>query len=199
MADTYANWAELSANETEGVDYLLDYKDENTDFIVLAIHGGGIEGGTSEVLREVAKGHSYFLFEAIKSSGNQDLHLTSTHFDEPHALQLTGDSVFSLSLHGYSGDELNTKIGGGNRELVQKAYDELTAAGFNAEILPLDGGLAGTDPDNICNRTSEQGVQLEMSTGQRKALFGTFTMADRKNTQNATFYKYAQALTKIMG
>ena len=37
----------------------------------------------SEIRNEVSKNYSLYLFEGLKSSGNKDLHITSTRFDEP--------------------------------------------------------------------------------------------------------------------
>ncbi|MFD9078736.1 poly-gamma-glutamate hydrolase family protein [Streptomyces erythrochromogenes] len=85
---------------------------------VMAIHGGGIEPGTSELslaiagyrpdtLEPAAAGaplHDYWMFEGLRSSGavpgNGDLHVTSTHNDDPVARSLAAGSTNVLSLHG---------------------------------------------------------------------------------------------------
>jgi Poly-gamma-glutamate hydrolase len=64
--------------------------------IVMAIHGGGIEKGTSEIALAVAGYHpatlatsddvfglhDFWLFEGLLPSGNGKLHVTASHYDE---------------------------------------------------------------------------------------------------------------------
>ena len=73
-----------------------------TQKVVLAIHGGGIEGGTSEVALAVAgfhpatfaqaadglEFHDLWIFEGLLSCCNSKLHVTSTEYDDPIALEL---------------------------------------------------------------------------------------------------------------
>jgi len=199
MSDTYSNYAELAANEVEGTDYLITAINRGSaeGKVIIGIHGGGIEGGTSELTKEFAGAeHSYYLFEAIKSSGNTDLHITSTRFDEPKALALVTSKAYGLSFHGYS-DSTNkhTLIGGADHNKKLAVYQALTAAGFSAEVLGEDDPLAGADPDNIVNRvTSGAGVQLELSTAQRKAMFTDFTLKGREGSKTTEFFNYVKAL-----
>ena len=169
MADTYPNYQTLSENEVEGVDYQIVSTPRSSTKSVIAIRGGGIETGTSEIVVDIAGStYSSYLFEGLKSSGNGDLHITSTRFDEPKGLALVASSARCLSIHGYSDTVKNTKIGGADIALKTKVRDELIKAGFTVEMLPENDPLAGTDPDNIVNKcTSKAGVQLELSTAQR--------------------------------
>ena len=200
MSDKYANFAELSASETYGVDYQIVFESRPSNIIAMAIHGGGIETGTSELTVDIAGSlYSYYLFEGLKSSGNQDLHITSTNFDEPNALRMVGEADYCLTLHGYADTVKHTKVGGADHDLKQEVYDKLIEAGFSAEILPEGTSLAGSDSDNIVNKDRRgMGVQLEISTPQRNAFFGINTRADRKNTQTAEFYAYTQVLKDIL-
>lgn len=201
MADKYQNFADLAANEVEGTDYRITVMDRPSEIAVIAIHAGAIEGGTSELTQEVAaETFSSYMFEAIKSSGNTALHITSTHFDEPRALDLVGKSAYCLSLHGYS-DTVNkhTLIGGADHDIKQQAYQALVAAGFSAEILPEEDRLSGSDPENICNKTTrEKGLQLELSTAQRGAFFTVNTSSGRKNSQTDEFYRYTAVLKDVL-
>jgi phage replication-related protein YjqB (UPF0714/DUF867 family) len=184
--------------------------------IVLAIHGGGIEAGTSEVALAVAGYHpatfsqatdcyglnDLWIFEGLLSSGNSDLHVTSTNYDDPIALKLVQISRRCLSLHGLSDSAANGKIqiGGRDTELRNIVREELTAAGIPAAI-GTDPDTNASDPANICNRTkSGAGVQLEMGTSYRASLFapGCNTRELRKNNTNANFCKLVTALRKAM-
>jgi poly-gamma-glutamate hydrolase-like protein len=61
---------------------------------LVAPHGGGIEPGTSELADAIAASDlSFYTFEGLKPSGNTDLHITSTRFDEPMCLTLLASST----------------------------------------------------------------------------------------------------------
>ncbi|MFE7821392.1 poly-gamma-glutamate hydrolase family protein [Priestia megaterium] len=197
MSDKYKNFEELSEAEEYGVDYRIRFANRPSNIITMAIHGGGIETGTSEVAIGIAGDiTSLYLFEGMKSSGNGDLHITSTNFDEPTALEMVSKADYAYSIHGYADSiNKNTKIGGADKELKQKVYESLIAHGFSAEILEEGTALAGSDEENICNKTTRgMGVQLEISTAQRNVFFGKNTAADRQNTQTQEFYNYTQAI-----
>lgn len=200
MIDTYQNYGHLKRYETLGETYRIEAHVQDTDYIVIAPHGGGIEVGTSELARAVAGSEfSLYLFEGLKSSNNATLHITSTNFDEPIARQTVPEHFYGVGLHGMKGDELVTLVGGGNESLRKEAVVLLRAYGFNAEEAPEGHELAGRDPMNIANMTMYSGVQLELSTAQRKAFFegGDWSKANRGNTTQA-FSDYVTALREIM-
>jgi phage replication-related protein YjqB (UPF0714/DUF867 family) len=201
MADKYANYEALAAVEKIGVDYEINtQKRKGAKSIIFTPHGGSIEAGTSELVKEVAKGyHNWYDFAGIKSTGNTDLHITSTNFDEPQALQMLGEATHAMSLHGYS-DSVNahTEVGGLDSEMVEIVIRELQKEGFSASV--ATGGIAGLEPTNITNRTSRgMGVQLELSTLQRRNFFTNddFSSANRGNTTD-TFKRYVRALRRAM-
>src|SRR5262249_61887052 len=100
-ADTYRNFAALARKERSGIDYDVLVRRARTAFAIVAPHGGGIEAGTSELADAVAGAtHSFYTFEGLKPSGNRDLHITSTRFDEPMCLSLIGASDVVVTLHG---------------------------------------------------------------------------------------------------
>lgn len=198
MADLYANFAELAAAETYGVDYQIrTVSPANATWTSIAIHGGGIEAGSSEIAEAVADGIMHFYeFDGMKPSGNGDLHITSTNFDEPQAIALVTPSPRTLSFHGYAGTDgvPETAIGGLDEEMTALVSEALTAAGFAVVTAPSE--IAGTNPDNICNKNARlAGVQLEMSRAQREAFFTDFTRNGRKNEpRTQAFYDYVAAV-----
>jgi len=197
MADLYANFKELAAANKEGVDYRITVKDRGLQKVAIAIHGGAIEGGTSELAKAFAEDthSSLYLFEGTKSSGNTDLHVTSTHFDEPQGLKLVKRSVLCVSFHGYSSSTKHTLIGGADIDRKEKVFAALQAAGFSCELVSENSGLAGREPENIVNKTlAYKGVQLEISTAQRSAMFGTNTSAGREGSKTAEFARYLEAV-----
>ena len=87
--DKYANYKELSAHQQIGKDYTIHIQYALPDIVILAIHGGRIEAGTSEIARGIAgERWSFYDFRGKKKKNNRDLHITSTCFDEPRALNL---------------------------------------------------------------------------------------------------------------
>lgn len=200
MSDTYSNYEELAANEVYGVDYRIVSNDLKSKFICMTPHGGGIEVGTSELVFSTGDSlASTYAFEGLKSSGNGTLHITSTNFDEPIALQLVGSSEKGISFHGYADSEVkHTIVGGADETLKQAILEALTLYGFNASL--AEDRFAGADPDNIINKTtSGAGVQLELSTAQRKAFFlnNDWSKSNRVN-RTEEFYGYVKAIRDVI-
>ena len=54
MADTYKSMTELMQNTVEGQDWDIETYDTDSDIISMAVHGGGIEIGTTELAKLVA-------------------------------------------------------------------------------------------------------------------------------------------------
>jgi phage replication-related protein YjqB (UPF0714/DUF867 family) len=202
VADLYATYAALAAATVEGVDYTRTAViPAGSTWCAIAVHGGGIEGGSGEMAREVSAAGTrmaYYQFAGIRAAGNTDLHITSSNFDEPQALALVAASKRCLSFHGMAGTEgmAQTAIGGLDATLVASVSAALTRAGFDVSAAPSE--LSGTDPTNICNKTSSSaGVQLEMSRALRDSFFppGMNTLAGRATgARTATFYRYVSAV-----
>ena len=195
MADTYANYAELAANQVEGTDYQIITRYIGSDTTCMTPHGGGIEPGSSEVVEEVA-GYRYnmYKFEGIKSSGNSVLHITSANFDEPKCLTMSAKSKRVISIHGKSGDTAITYVGGLDKALCQSVFYHLRKAGFTVEF--ATGSIGGINPDNFINKNIRgMGCQLELTTQQRKSFFTNddYSSANRVN-KTETFYNYANAI-----
>jgi phage replication-related protein YjqB (UPF0714/DUF867 family) len=232
MPDKYSSMTELYADpaNVEGTTYGKRWRRhewiqlveaQSTDNpegqkIVLAIHGGGIEGGTSEIALAVAGYHpatfaqatdclglrDLWIFEGLLADQNSQLHVTSTNYNDPIALKLVQISRRCLSLHGLSdaAGSADIQIGGLDTELSSIVLEELTDAGISAAI-STDLGTNGNDLKNICNKTTiSAGVQLEMVATYRESLFapGCNTRELRKNNTNANFVKLVTGLRKAM-
>lgn len=185
-----------------------------TQKIVMAIHGGGIEKGTSEIALATAGYHpatlvpivdshglhDFWLFEGLLRSGNGKLHVTASRYDDPIATELVKNARRCISLHGCRDDQAKGKIqmGGRDHELRDIVLEELIAAGIAAE-LATDPMLDGNQRDNIANKTKVHGcAQLEMGTCYRASLFGTDTRSQRKHTTNEKFWRLVGALRRAM-
>ncbi|MFG3244610.1 poly-gamma-glutamate hydrolase family protein [Streptomyces sp. NPDC048157] len=205
MADTYANWAALSAVEVEGTDYRIEVRRTPSRLSHIAIHGGGIEPGSSEVADAVASAsrQQYYGMISTKPAGqNATLHITSTHFDEPRCVALQSSVTQTLSYHGLGGTDEVTHLGGLDENLRQRVGHALEAAGFLVEWTPGEE-VGGTSPANIANRNrSRAGIQLEMTRGLRESFFpGRTTAQSVRDSGQRTdaFWRYVSAITSVVG
>ena len=185
-----------------------------TQKIVMAIHGGGIETGTSEIalatagfhpatLMPSADGlglHDFWLFEGLLPRENGRLHVTASNYNDPIATELVQNARRCISLHGCTDTQAKGRIqlGGLDFELRDIVLEELTAADIAAEITHnrlLDGSL----PENVANKTRIGGcAQLEMGTSFRSSLFGINTRPRRKQTTNDKFNRLVAAVRRAM-
>ncbi|GAA2439841.1 poly-gamma-glutamate hydrolase family protein [Streptomyces glaucus] len=197
MGDVYQSYGELAGGQIEGIDYQRLWRvSQCSTLLHLAIHGGGIEPGTTELASSAAADiHSYYTLDGLKTAGTNDtLHVTSTRFDEPQALGMARVATHIVSWHGATGATAITYLGGRDYNLRDQIGECLKDAGFTVQIASEE--LNGNDPQNICNRNSRgMGVQLELTTAQRAAFFegGDTSRANRKNT-TAAFTAYVTAV-----
>jgi phage replication-related protein YjqB (UPF0714/DUF867 family) len=144
---------------------------DRSDIAIVAVHGGKIEPGTSELVRAIAlDDHPFYLFEGLKPSQNRDLHISSSRFDDPILDTMLGRVRTALSLHGEASDDEVIYIGGLNQQLSQEIEQALKDSLFRVER-PMNPAISGMSPFNVCNRPREKGVQLEISRGLRRKLF----------------------------
>ena len=168
-ADKYANFEALSKANKEGVDYQVHVVDHQSKITVMAIHGGGIEPH-SEELAAIIAGSDFNLYQfiAVPKEHSQELHITSTHFDEPRALALAEKSDECISVHGYLDREKDgICVGGGDGPMRKKIVNELNKVGLAMSVEEPCTQFGGSAPDNIVNRCKVPGIQLEVSTHLR--------------------------------
>lgn len=172
-ADKYENYEELAANEQIGEDYVIRTRSNSSNVTVMAIHGGGIEPGTSKIAEGIAgDNYNLYLFEGKKPAGeNRDLHITSTHFDEPAAVKMAARAHKVVSVHGAAGVDTQIVYMGGNNHYLKEIIARKLAE-KNFEIAPTTPPeYAGTNPKNICNMNrTHAGVQMELTRGLRDEL-----------------------------
>ncbi|MEK7722598.1 MAG: poly-gamma-glutamate hydrolase family protein [Elusimicrobiota bacterium] len=160
--DVYPGFAALMAAHTEGLDYSREVYDRGSPISVFAVHGGDIERATSRLARRVASGDlNLYLFNGWLGKKSGRLHVTSSRFDDPDAVRLATAAVLGVSLHAQAGRGDWICVGGANKKAAAMVTKRLEDAGF-AAITPCES-LPGTSPDNITNRPSAGGVQLEIT------------------------------------
>lgn len=198
MSDRYENFEQLIAHQQENVDFFRRIEQRNSQWLIAAPHGGGIEPGTSEIANAIAGfTHSLYIFEGIKSSGNNILHITSTQFDDPQLLNLLNSAKSVLTLHGCSGNKQIVFVGGLLDEARDRIIEELNQASIKAEI-SSNPSLQGRDINNICNRgISGKGIQIELTESLRMAMFLSLSRSGRR-IETKLFKTIVQIIRKII-
>lgn len=197
--DTYRTFGELERKHERARDFALRYTRKASEWIVVAPHGGRIEPGTSELAEAVAaQDLSFYAFEGRMRKNNKWLHITSTRFDEPECLALLAASDKAVAIHGQASSRPAVFVGGRDASAVAALIYALQHRGFRAEQ-PLNAGLKGQDPRNICNRCqSGAGVQLELSKGLRRTLFRSLSPKGRQTT-TTQFRRLVRAVREGLG
>lgn len=160
---------------------------------VIAPHGGSIEGGTTELAEALAGDeHTFYSFVGLMGTDNyKTLHLTSTSFDEPHALEAIKDARIVIAIHGRRVDENTIYLGGSDEFLKEMVFEALNLH-FNVEN---DPEFKAIDPLNICNRgSSGKGLQLELARGVRERMFENYRNPAGRRTRKDDFDKFVKVL-----
>ena len=199
MTDKYTNLQELAQNEKDGIAFHIRSRSMNGAALVVALHGGGIEPGTSEVAEAVAASDlSFYAFEGIKSDDNGTLHITSTRFHEPRLTALLVTSEKVLTIHGEDSQEPVAFLGGRDEAMLARLRDSLQRHGFRA-VAHTSVNLQGIDPSNVCNQgTSGAGVQLELSRGLRESFFSMLDARKGRKTRTQRFQDFITAVREAV-
>lgn len=162
-----------------GRDIRIAFGDANIGrCLLVAPHGGGIEPGTSEVLRAVAELGNWAWYEFagfLRQNNKANLHITSTLFDEPTLVGLLPRANFILTIHGSQlKEDAIVEVGGSWAEgrAAMLASINASLAAHNIQAVPAAEHMCGTDPRNIANKGKlGRGLQLEFSRSARNLLF----------------------------
>lgn len=198
--DRYNNFQELKTNTKENKDWRVITKNRNHhDILVTSIHGGGIEPGTTELARRISNigKYDFYTFEGLRSKNNDQLHITSTNYDEPKLRNMLKTTKKTISIHGFSGDDPIVFVGGKDKKMSKSIAKSLRRKGFSVKESPTE--IDAKSSKNFVNdNESDSGVQLELTTRLRKQFFKgrQFNQKIRSNPDNYTkmFYKFAKAV-----
>jgi phage replication-related protein YjqB (UPF0714/DUF867 family) len=179
------SYAEILQNGlVPGRDFRIAFGDSKIEqCLLVALHGGGIEPGTSDIMRAVveAGGWAWYEFAGFLRGGNKAaLHLTSTAFDEPTLVKMLPQTSFVMSFHGASEAADPVVYVGGKWQMGRQAVvasinhnsGDHGIRAVDAVETPAAAHLQGLDLSNITNRGKRaEGVQLEFTRGARNLLF----------------------------
>jgi phage replication-related protein YjqB (UPF0714/DUF867 family) len=193
-SDKYRNYEHLKQHEQEGMDYSIEHQRKNDNLAVIAVHGGNTEPGTTETAKAIAGEHyNYYSMVSHKELDNSDLHVTSTSFDEPRAVDLVKNSIGVISIHGAKDAEKAVYIGGMHEDFKKRIQKSLEEHGFDVKT-HSNPGLSGGGTTNIVNRgLLGAGVQLELSRGLREAFFSDGLLTRQVPTPE--FHNFVNAIT----
>lgn len=171
--------------------------------LLVAPHGGGIEPGTSELLRAISGlgDWAWYEFAGFLRNGNQEkLHIASTLFDEPTLLALLPRTNFVLTLHGANDTSDQVAYVGGRweagRATITAMINAATAThGIHAMEAPAH--LRGAEPTNLTNRGKlGYGIQLEFSRAARNLLFPPDCSRQARGRRSPRLSALARAIHK---
>ena len=196
--DVYKTFEDLKQHEREGADYRVRWRMGSSGITILSIHGGEIEPGTTRIANAIAGWeHSFYAFEGIKRAGNLALHITSTRFDEPTAMEIVCRADIIISIHGSAEKAPVVHMGGLDEKLKRQIEGELHLSGFQVTgsgELPY----GATDRMNICNLCGRgMGVQLEISRGLRERMFRDLSPDGRRHP-TAVFVRFIDTVRKAI-
>lgn len=192
----YGSFSTLLRHEIPGRDFVIEWRTGRSGLAVLAPHGGGIEPGTSETARSIARGlHTFYHLDGRKRKHNAALHITSTRFDEPAAQALVAASWKIITLHGCTDDDADVFLGGLDTGLQRLCAEALREAGFTVASHPV---FRATQPENLCNRgRAGMGVQLELSLKLRRRLFRGMDRLGRCSP-TTVFHHFTEAIRRAL-
>lgn len=197
--DKYGSYHELSRAQTRGKDFRIRFRKRNGTAIVIAPHGGAIEPGTSEIADAIADTDlSFYAFEGIKARRNGELHVTSTHFDEPRCRALVACADHVVAIHGQGGIQDEALLGGLDRVTIRHLRQSLEESGFHIQI---DGSshLQGREIKNICNCGAQgRGVQIEIRDGMRGTFFQDLRTRRGRQIKTQRFMDFVLAIRRVI-
>ena len=188
-------------------DFRVAFGDSKIELcLLIAPHGGGIEPGSSEIMRTVAEmgGWAWYEFAGFLRKGNKDaLHISSTDFDEPTLKSMLPQAGFVIAFHGASESRESIVYVGGRWEIGRRTVIESVNGAFSKHgIRAVDAvenadseHIRGLDDSNITNRGKRaEGIQLEFSRGARNLLFPPDSSREARGHRSAKLRPLATSI-----
>ena len=206
------NYAEiLKRGYVLGRDFRVAFGDSRIELgLLVAPHGGGIEPGSSEIMRTVAElgGWAWYEFAGFLRQGNKDaLHMASTDFDEPTLRSMLPQTAFILAFHGATEDREPAVYVGGKwtqgRQIVTESINAVLGEHGIRAVDAMDPAvpahLRGLDDLSITNQGKRAaGVQLEFSRGARNVLFPPDSSRGARGRRSAPLHPLAVSIHAAM-
>jgi phage replication-related protein YjqB (UPF0714/DUF867 family) len=177
---TFRSIASLESNIGVEEAYSITAIPRVSYFGLFAPHGGLIEIGSSELARALSgERYALYCFEGKTYPLDQNLRITSTHFDEPQCQKVLSSVAVPIVIHGcYEAGSVDLFLGGRALNLIDVLQEYLHAGDFVTAVHPQ---FMGISRKNICNRgTQGSGIQIELGWRAQNALFDPATDHERR-------------------
>lgn len=186
------DWGRLKSYDdlvalSQSKDYNIYIKHRINEPLVMAIHGGNIERGTSELAREILyhRPISYYILDGIHAPDFNEniaqsghLHVTAHKFNDPRIIKLAKASPKCLSLHGFPSESLDICIGGGASSEEKMSLKDSLTKGYPELKICIDccPPYLGRHKNNVVNLCKRPGLQLEMGPELRSSFYNKETI-----------------------
>jgi len=133
-----------------GRDFRIAFGDSKIELgLLIAPHGGGIEPGSSEIMRAVAEpsGWAWYEFAGFLRQGNKEaLHISSTSFDEPTLKSMLPQAGFVVAFHGASESGEPIVYVGGKWKLGRQTLTDSINAAFGEHGIKAADAVESSTP-----------------------------------------------------
>lgn len=194
-----------------GRDFRVAFGDSKIELCLLvAPHGGGIEPGSSEIMRAVADlgGWAWYEFAGFLRQRNKEcLHIASIHFDEPMLQKMVPQAEFVVAFHG-AGEAREPVVYVGGRwnegrqiilESINSSFERHHIRARDAIQEGIGEHLRGWDAKNITNLGKRgEGIQLEFSRRARNLLFPPDCSREARGRRSASLRPLASSIHKAI-
>lgn len=99
----------------------------NSNVIIVALHGGNLEKGTTELTKLVAHPHryNYYYFTVLNHTKPERFHVASSHYNDQTLPNMLKSKDVAFSIHWAKGNEYVIYLGGLDTPLKQFIKYEL--------------------------------------------------------------------------
>ncbi|WP_259337337.1 poly-gamma-glutamate hydrolase family protein [Staphylococcus capitis] len=201
--DRFKSMTDLFKHTKRNVDWKKEVKKVGSHVLIIAPHGGNIEAGTTELTKLIANDnhYDYFSFTVLRKKHAEDLHVTSSHCNDPTLLNMVKSKDYAVSIHGAKGDKPVIYLGGLDTPLKESIKKQLVKHHFVVKIAPTY--LGGDLKENFINEDIKgKGVQLELTTALRKSLFVNEKLSAKSRINRSNWspamYRFSDAIDKAV-
>lgn len=198
--DVFPDLDALKRKLRNKLDYRVRVLDRQAPVTVMAIHGGYIDAGSSDLATALAgRDYNLFDFQGLRAEGSFELHVTSTRFRDPQLTRLLDGSDVAVSVHCMGdADPKYIWLGGLNGKLKRMVQEALESEGFpvNAD----SPGFRGEHPGNVVNLAKAHGVQLELPRNLMTTMYDgkLFSAGSDRPKRTVVFRRFVRAVRRAI-
>jgi phage replication-related protein YjqB (UPF0714/DUF867 family) len=142
--------------------------DPEKKYLVIGIHGGGIQLYTSDIVYGIAgTRHGFYLFEGFIQDAQTRMHVSSDNYNEPRFDKMVPQYSRGIAIHGLKEERgPAVLVGGLDEALTDRFIENFNKAGIPAR--KYSDSRVSISPKNVCNRGANgAGIQMEVPKKMR--------------------------------